>query len=154
MPKRPTRNPRILNKKAHFDYEILDQLEAGIALTGSEVKSLRAGKASLDEAFAHLESGELYLRDCNISPYSNAGYAQHAPTRPRKLLVHRRELRKWGAKVVERGLTMVPLAIYFNERGIAKVALALARGKRHADKRSDIRERELRREMDRAAKRR
>lgn len=154
MARGPSQPPRLIHKKARFNYEILDRLEAGIALTGSEVKSLRAGKASIEESYAHLRDGELWLLDLNISPYPQAGYAQHKPTRERKLLVHRRELKKWLSRVVEKGLTMIPLALYFNERGIAKVEIGLARGKDHADKRSDIREREARREIDRVMKRR
>jgi SsrA-binding protein len=154
MGKAATTSPRILNRKARFNYEILERLEAGIALTGSEVKSLRAGKASLDEAYAYENRAELMLLQCNISPYANAGYAQHAPTRPRKLLLHRRELNKWLVRVKEKGYSIIPTAIYFNERGIAKVELALGRGKDVADKRDSLRERDTRREMDRAMKRR
>lgn len=121
---------------------------------GSEVKSLRAGQASLDEAYAFIEADQITLRDCNISPYPMAGYVQHKPTRPRPLLLHRREIRRWAGKVTLKGLTIIPLAIYFNDRGLAKVELALARGKTHADKRSDIKSREARREIDRAMKRR
>ena len=146
--------PRIVNRKAGFNYELLERLEAGIALTGSEVKSLRDGRASLDEAYAAFEQGELYLLQLNISPYPNAGYAQHAPTRARKLLIHRRERDKWAVGVEQRGLTIVPTALFFNDRGIAKVEIALARGKTRGDKRSDIKEREAKREMDRAMRRR
>jgi SsrA-binding protein len=154
MAKSPPKSPVIRNKKARFNFEILEKLEAGIALTGSEVKSLRDGKASLDEAFATIREGDVLLRDCNISPYPMATYDQHAPTRERRLLLHRREIRKWEAKVTQRGLTIIPLAIYFSERGVAKVELALARGKTHEDKRADLKKREHEREMDRAMKRR
>jgi SsrA-binding protein len=154
MKKRPNRSPEIANRKAHYAFEIIETFEAGIALTGSEVKSLRAGKASLAEAFAIIRSGEAFLRDCNISPYENAGYAQHAPTRERRLLLHRREIRKLHAKVTQKGLTLVPLRVYFSERGLAKVAIALCRGKRLHDKRADLKRREHEREMSRAAKRR
>ncbi|MFO0840407.1 MAG: SsrA-binding protein SmpB [Phycisphaerae bacterium] len=146
--------PRIQNKKARFDFELLEHLTAGIALTGSEVKSLRAGKASLDEAYGYVERGEAYLRDCNISPYPMAGYAQHVPTRPRKLLLKRSEIRKLEAKVTQRGWTLVPLALYFNERGLVKVDIALARGKTHGDKRASLKERDVVREIDRAMRRR
>jgi SsrA-binding protein len=145
--------PRIVNKKARFEFELLDELEAGIALTGSEVKSLRAGQASLEEAFAVIRNDELFLRDCNISPYPMAGYVQHAPTRERKLLVHKRQIRKWHDKVTQRGYTIVPLAIQFNERGLIKVIVALAHGKTHGDKRADIKSREAKREMDRVMRR-
>jgi SsrA-binding protein len=154
MARGPSSPPQIRNKKASFNFEIIEQIEAGIALTGSEVKSLREGKASLDEAYALVRSGEVFLRGCNISPYAMAGYAQHPPLRERKLLLHRRQIRKWTDKVTLRGLTLIPLDIHFNERGVAKVTLALARGKTHADKRATIQDREHRREMDRAMKRR
>ncbi|MGD8454574.1 MAG: SsrA-binding protein SmpB [Phycisphaerae bacterium] len=150
----PPETPTVRNKKAHFNFEVLEKTEAGIALCGSEVKSLRQGRASLDEAFAVIRDGEVYLRGCNISPYPMASYNQHQPTRERKLLLHRRQIRKWEAKVTLRGLTLVPLNIYFNERGLAKVTLALARGKTHSDKRETLRKREHQRDMDRAMKRR
>ncbi len=145
---------RISNRRAEFHFDILERLEAGIALTGSEVKSLRAGQASLEESYAYIENGRVALVDCNISPYPMAGYAQHHPTRPRPLLLHKREIRKWAAKVAEKGLTIVPLAIYLGERGMFKVMLGLARGKTHGDKRQTMKEREHKREMDRAARRR
>ena len=154
MGKGPPPTPRIINKKARYNFELLEKVEAGIALTGSEVKSLRAGRASLDESYAYIRGGEITLRDFNIYPYQNAGYAQHVPTRERKLLLHRREIRKWEAKVAQRGLTVVPLELYFNERGMVKVILALARGKTHADKRQDIKRRDDRRIAEREARRR
>ncbi len=154
MAKGPSAPPKIVNKKVRYNYEVLDRLEAGIALTGSEVKSLRAGRASIEEAYAFIHNGELFLRDCNISPYPMAGYAQHKPTRERKLLVHRREIRKWQTKVVQRGLTIIPTELYFNERGLVKVALALVRGKTHADRREDIRRRDDQRDADRELRRR
>lgn len=154
MGKGPPAPPRIVNKKVRYNFEIVDTLEAGIALTGSEVKSLRAGRVSLDEAYAFIKGGEVYLLDCNIAPYPMAGYAQHKPTRQRKLLLHRREIRKWEGKVTLKGLTIVPLDIHFSERGHAKVTLALARGKTHADRRQSIKQRDDRREMDRELRRR
>jgi SsrA-binding protein len=154
MAKLPPQAPRIQNRKARFNFEILETAEAGIALTGSEVKSLRAGQAKLDEAYAFIRNGEISLLDCNIAPYPMAGYAQHKPTRARKLLLHRREILKWEAKVTQKGYTVIPLDIHFNDRGLAKVSLGLCRGKTHGDKRSDIREREVKREIDRAMKRR
>ena len=138
MAKLPPKTPVLKNKKARYNFELLDRMEAGIALTGSEVKSLRDGKASLDEAFAVIRDGEVFLRDCNISPYPMAGYAQHKPTRERKLLLHRREIKKWSGQVIQRGLTLVPLT----------------RGKTHGDKRGDLKKRQHQREMDRAMKRR
>ena len=154
MGKRPPSTPRIINKKARFDFEILEQTEAGIAVTGVEAKSLRAGKASLDEAFAVIRDGEVFLRQCNISPYPQAGYAQHAPTRERKMLLRKRQIRKWQDKVTLRGLTLIPLTLYFNDRGLVKVQLGLARGKTHGDKRSDIKEREHQRAIQPAMTRR
>ncbi len=154
MAKGPTTSPRIDSKKVRYNFEVLETVEAGIALTGSEVKSLRAGRASLEEAYAHVRNGELFLVGAHISPYPMAGYAQHVPTRERKLLLHRRELRKWEKKVTQRGLTIVPVSIYFNDRGLAKVKIALARGKTHSDKREDIKRRDQKRDMDRELRRR
>jgi SsrA-binding protein len=154
MAKGPPPPPRIVNKKVRYNFEVLEKLEAGISLTGSEVKSLRAGHASLEESYAFVRDNELYLLDCNIAMYPMAGYAQHKPTRERKLLLHRRELRKWANKVVQRGLTIVPTSMYFNERGLVKVELALARGKTHADRRDDIRRRDEQRDVDRELRRR
>jgi SsrA-binding protein len=150
----PPKAPRIANKKVRYNFELLEQVEAGISLTGSEVKSLRDGKASLAEAYAVIREGEMFLIGCNISPYPQAGYAQHKPTRERKLLLHRREIRKWQKKVTERGLTVVPVELYFNERGLVKIKLALARGKSHADKRQDIKKRDDRRDIERSLRRR
>jgi len=150
----PPKTPVIKNKKARYDFEILETVEAGIALTGSEVKSLRDGKASLDEAYAVIHDGEVFLRGCNISPYPMAGYAQHAPVRPRKLLLHRRQIKRWAGKVTLRGLTIIPLSLYFSDRGLVKVSLGLARGKTHADKRAALKKREHQREIDRTMRRR
>jgi SsrA-binding protein len=153
MAKGPPPSPQIRNKKARFDFEILEQAEAGISLTGSEVKSLRAGKASLEEAYAVIREGEAFLRDCNISPYPQAGYAQHKPTRERKLLLHKREIRKLFNKVTQKGLTLVPLKMYFNNRGLVKVLIGLARGKKLHDKRQDLKKRDDQRTMARALRR-
>jgi SsrA-binding protein len=143
------KSPRLVNRKARFDFEILERLEAGLCLKGTEVKSLRSGQASLDEAFARLQGDELYLVNFHIHPYEAGNRFNHEPLRPRKLLLHRREIRKLASKVAQRGQTLVPLAIYFNQRGLAKVELALARGKTRGDKREAIREREAKREMSR-----
>ena len=153
MAKGPPPTPQIKNKKARFNFEILEQAEAGISLTGSEVKSLRAGKASLEEAFAIIRDGEAFLRDCNISPYPQAGYAQHKPTRERKLLLHKREIRKLFNKVTQKGLTLIPLKLYFNDRGIVKILIGLARGKKLHDKRQDLKKRDDQRAMERAQRR-
>jgi len=154
MSKSPASPGPITNRKARFRFDIIEQVEAGIALTGSEVKSLRSGKASLEEAFAMIRAGEAILRDCNISPYENAGYAQHKPTRERRLLLHKREIRKLHGKVTEQGLTLIPLEMRFNDQGRVKVTLAVCRGKKLHDKRSDLKKREHQRDMDRAMKRR
>jgi SsrA-binding protein len=138
--------PAVQNRKARRNYEIVERMEAGIALRGSEVKSLRAGQASLGEAYAELRGMEVWLVGAHIAEYTFAHAENHAPLRDRKLLLHRREIRRLIGKVREKGLTLVPLAIYFNDRGIAKVDLALARGRRTFDKRDEIRKRDQQRE--------
>jgi len=144
--------PRLVNKKARFDYEILERVEAGLALKGTEVKSLRAGDASLTEAFARIQNGQATLLNFQIQPYKMGSHFNHDPKRPKQLLLHRREIKKLAAKVQIRGQTLVPLAVYFS-RGRAKVELALARGKSHRDKRHDERERQDRKDMARAQRR-
>ncbi len=141
---------RIVNSKARFDYHILERMEVGIALLGTEVKSLRAGNASLDEAFARIDRGEVFLYGCHIKPYEQGNLNNHEPLRPRKLLLHRREIHRLLSKVTQRGQTLVPLKIYFNRRGLAKVELALVKGKTHGDKRQDLKKRDHEREMARA----
>ncbi|MBU1154474.1 MAG: SsrA-binding protein SmpB [Proteobacteria bacterium] len=139
------------NKKARFDYELSDRFEAGMVLTGTEVKSLRLGKASLSEAYAKVTDGEAWLVGCQIQPYPFAYYDNHEPTRQRKLLLHKSELKRLGAKLAEQGYSLIPTAMYF-KRGKAKVELALARGKKKHDKRASIKKREQEREMARALK--
>ncbi len=129
------KRPIAQNRKARHDYIIESTLEAGLVLTGSEVKSLRQGRCSIGEAYAHEEDGELYLRNMHISPYDAANRLNHEPRRLRKLLVRRRELARLIGQIQRGGYTLVPLSIYFNERGLAKLELAVARGKRKADKR-------------------
>ena len=141
-------SPRITNKKARYNYHLLEKLEAGIVLEGTEVKSLRQGKASLDEAFCRIRGGELYLLGCNISLYDHGNIANHEPLRPRKLLIHRRELHKIEVKLNQKGLTLVPTRIYFN-RGYAKVEIAVAQGKTHADKRDKLKKQQVNRDIDR-----
>ncbi len=141
--------PIAQNRKARHEYIIESTLEAGLMLTGSEVKSLRQGRCSIGEAYAYEQDGELYLRGMHISPYDAANRQNHEPLRPRKLLVHRRELAKLIAQVQRGGYTLVPLSIYFSERGIAKVELALARGKRKADKRETEKKRDWSRQKAR-----
>ncbi len=143
----------VQNKAARFRYEILERMECGMALKGTEVKSLRNRQVSLEEAFARIQGEELWLFGCHINPYSGGNVLNHEPTRPRKLLAHKREIRKWIPQVKAKGLTIVPLDIHFNTRGLAKITLALVRGKSFADKRQDIRKREHKREIDRAMRR-
>jgi SsrA-binding protein len=141
------------NKRARHDYHLIDTWEAGIALTGSEVKSLRAGKANIGDAYGVVRDGEVYLLNLHISPYAQGGYSNHEPTRTRKLLLHRREINRMIGAVERQGLTLVALEIYFR-RGKAKVAVALARGKKVHDKRADERKREDQRDMERALRKR
>jgi SsrA-binding protein len=141
------------NKKAFHDYQILDKWEAGIALRGTEVKSLRNGKVQMGDAYARIEDGQTYLVGLHISPYDKAALDNHDPTRKRKLLLHGREIRRLATKVRERGFTLIPLRLYFR-RGYAKVELGLATGKRQFDKRQKIKEREHKRRMDHAMRRR
>ncbi len=136
------------NRKARYEYEILDTFEAGMVLLGPEVKSLRAGKASLGDAYAEIRRGELYLLNAHIGAYDQAGRANAPPLRERKLLLHRSEISRLAGRVAERGLTLVPLQLYFKD-GRAKVELALARGKRRYDKRQAIRKRESDRDLKR-----
>lgn len=153
MPKPAAASPTIQNRRAAHDYEFVEVFEAGIELTGSEVKSLRGGKASLDGAYATVRGSEVWLRDCDIQPYPMAGYAQHKPKRERRLLLHRAEIRKLADKVTLRGLTLVPLRIFFSERGFAKVAIALARGRKVHDKRDAIKQRDMNRDAARTRRR-
>lgn len=137
------------NRRARHDYQIEDTVEAGLVLTGTEVKSLRAGRCSIAEAYAQDVGGELYLLNAHIAPYEPAARFNHEPKRPRKLLVHRRELARLIGLVRRGGYTLVPLTIYFNERGIAKAELGLARGKRKADKRETEKKRDWQRQKAR-----
>jgi SsrA-binding protein len=136
------------HRRARFEYEILDRWEAGLALLGPEVKSLRAGSASLSDAYGVVRRGQVFLVNAHIAPYKQAGRDNPDPRRERKLLLHRSEIQKIESKVAERGLTLIPLKLYF-KGGRAKVEIALARGKRRADKRETIRRREQEREMQR-----
>jgi SsrA-binding protein len=141
------------NRKARHDFQILESIEAGIVLKGTEVKSLREGRANLRDSYAVVEDGEVILRGLHISPYSHTSDSALDPRRDRKLLLNKREIKRLVGKVQEKGLTLVALKIFFNDRGLAKVELALARGKRQYDKRRDIAEREAKREVERAMKR-
>ena len=137
------------NRKARFNYAIGEVFEAGVALTGSEVKSLRSGKASIAEAYAATRDGELWLMNSNITEYKQAGRFNHAPKRPRKLLMHRRQINKLMGAIEREGMTVVPLKIYFNEKGRAKVEVALAKGKKLFDKRATEKKRDWARERGR-----
>lgn len=137
------------NRRARHDYVIEETYEAGIVLTGTEVKSLRDGRANLQDAFARIQDGEVWLHHLHISPYSHGTVSNHDPTRPRKLLLHRREILRLQSRAIQRGYTLIPLRIYFR-RGLAKVELAVARGRRAYDKRERIAEREAARRIARA----
>ncbi len=145
--------PVIRNKKAYFNYEILEKFEAGIELLGTEVKSLRQGTVRLKDAFARIKNGEVWLVHAHFSQYGPASRFNHDPERPRKLLLHKREISRLTSKVEEKGLALLPLKIYFNSRGLAKVSMGLGRGKRKYDKRDAIRKRDQRREMERELRR-
>ena len=146
-------SPRIRNKKARFNFEILETIEAGLVLEGSEVKSLRDGKGNIDEAFARVKNGEVWLYNMYIGPYDQAGQFGHDTRRTRKLLLKKREIDRFLGRAVEKGATLVPLTVYF-KRGWAKVELGVAKGKREFDKREDLKLRESRRDIDREMARR
>ena len=139
------------NRKAFHDYHVIDTFEAGIALLGTEVKAIREGRVNLRDSFARVEDGEVFLYNVNISPYSHRGYADHEPLRRRKLLLHRSEILKLIGKTVERGMTLVPLRMYF-KNGRVKVAVSLAKGKKEYDKRETVKRREADRETRAAVK--
>ncbi|MBD3267240.1 SsrA-binding protein SmpB [bacterium] len=141
--------PIATNRRARHLYHVQETMEAGIALQGTEVKSLREGKANLRDSYAAIKEGEIYLFDCHISPYQHGSYANHDPKRPRKLLMHKREIARLFGKLQTKGLTLIPLKMYF-ARGKAKVQLGLALGKKMHDKREDIKRRDMDREMARA----
>lgn len=148
------KNERVIseNRKAQHNYHVLDTLECGVVLTGSEVKSLRAGGLSLDEAYGRVEGSEVWLFGANIAEYPYSHALNHEPKRRRKLLMHRREIRKFADQAMEKGLTLVPLKVYFKE-GRAKVLLGICQGKQKHDKRESIKQRDMKREMDRAMRR-
>lgn len=137
------------NRKARHKFEVLDTLECGLALVGSEVKSLRSGRISLDEAYGRVREGEVWLVGCDIPEYPQATIWNHEPKRARKMLVHRRELHRFANQAHEKGLTLVPLKMYFNERGVAKVLLGLCRGKQLHDKRETIKKADVQRDLAR-----
>lgn len=140
------------NKKAYFNYEIIETLEAGISLMGSEVKAVKDGRISLKESFIEIRHSEVFLINCHISPYEPANQFNHDPLRVKKLLLHRREIKRWMGKVKEKGLTMVPTKVQISRKGLVKVEIALVKGKRTYQKREVIRERDRDREMQREIK--
>ena len=141
-----------VNKKAYRNFEFIEKIEAGLVLLGTEVKSLRAGAADLSGSYASVEAGQCWLVGTNIAAYEQAGAGTHPPARKRKLLLHKNEIRRIATKLQQRGFTLVPLRIYFNGKGLAKIELALARGKRQYDKRKTIIERQHKRDIDRGMK--
>jgi SsrA-binding protein len=166
MPKQPSKNSKkappdrehdnerliAQNRRSRFEYEVLDTLECGIVLVGSEVKSLRVGKMTLEDAYARVKSGEVWLMGCDIPEYEKANRMNHQPKRPRKLLMHRREVRKFANRAMEQGLTLVPLKMYFKE-GRAKLLLGLCKGKKLHDKRETLKKRDTQRDIERAMRR-
>ena len=144
--------PVAVNKKAYRNFELLEKFEAGMGLLGTEVKSLRAGAADLDGSYARIETDQCWLIGATIAQYEQAGANNHEPTRKRKLLLHKAEIHKIRTKLQQRGFTLVPLRIYFNSRGLAKIELALDSGKRQYDKRKTITERQQKRDIDRDMK--
>ncbi len=142
----------IKNRPVTFEYAIEDKLTAGIMLTGSEIKSVREGKVSFNDSYCFFHDGELWIKSLHIAEYVNSGYAGHDPTRERKLLLNKKELRKWAQKMKEKGLTIVPLAMYINDKGYAKLDIGLAKGKKVHDKRESIKQRDVDREIKRYLK--
>lgn len=139
----------IKNRQASFEYELLDKYIAGIVLTGTEIKSIREGKVNLQDGYGYFNNGELFVKGVNISPYAQGTHYNHPATRERKLLLKRSELKKLEARSEEKGLTLVPTRLFINDRGFAKMEIALGRGKKMHDKRDSIKERDAKRELDR-----
>lgn len=152
MEQKKKKQVEIVNRRAEFEYHFLDTFEAGISLTGTEIKSLRGGNANINDAFCFFENGELYIKNMYIKEYAFATYFNHEARRTRKLLLRKLELRKLERRVKERGLTIVPYRLYFSERGFAKLEIALAQGKKSFDKRESIKEKDQRRDLDRMKK--
>ncbi len=152
MAKAETEKAVVTNRKAYHDYFIEEKFEAGMVLQGTEVKSLRDGRANLQDSYASVEDGEVFLHNCHISPYTHGNIMNHDPVRVRKLLLHKKEIDKLLGKTQQKGLTLIPLRIYFTRRGHAKVELGLAKGKKLYDRRESIKAREAGREVERAIK--
>lgn len=144
---------KIKNKRVSWEYHLIDKIVAGIVLTGTEIKSIRNGKASLADSYCYFEGHELYVRGMHIAEYSFASYNNHLAKRDRKLLLNARELRKLHTKVKEKSMTIVPVTLFINENGLAKLEIAIARGKHHYDKRDSLKDKDIKREMDRHLKR-
>ncbi len=142
----------IKNKKASFNFEFIEKFTAGIQLKGTEIKSIRQGKASLVDAYCYFKEGELWVKNAHIAEYTHGTYNNHEPKRDRKLLLTKRELKKLEKKILERGLTLVAIRLYINEHGLAKLEIALAKGKREFDKREDIKQKDTKRELSRLKK--
>ena len=149
MKSRFSNDINIKNKQAHFQYELIDKFIAGIVLKGTEIKSIREGKVNLQDGYCYLNNGELFVKGINISPYNQGTHYNHEAARERKLLMKRAELRKLDGKVEEKGFTLVPTRLFINDRGFAKLAIALARGQKTHDKRESIKERDVKRELAR-----
>ena len=145
-------NIRIKNKRASWEYFVVEKLVAGIVLTGTEIKSIRGGKASLADSYCYFDAGELFVRGMHISEYSYGTYNNHIAKRDRKLLLNSRELRKLNIKVKEKSMTIIPLVLFINEKGLAKLEIAVARGKHFYDKRNTLKEKDHKREIDRHMK--
>jgi SsrA-binding protein len=142
----------IKNRKASFDYSFIEKFIAGLVLTGTEIKAIRLGKATIAESFCLLIKDEVYVRNMNVQEYANSGYAAHPPVRDRKLLLKKKEINRIAEKLKEQGISLIPLRIYISEKGFAKVEIALAKGKKTFDKRDDIKRRDLERETNRKFK--
>jgi SsrA-binding protein len=143
---------RIKNKRASFEYELLDKLTAGIMLTGTEIKSIREGQASIQESFCQFQGDELFIVNMTVAEYKFGSYANHEPKRVRKLLLNSREIKQWHKKVNEKGLTIVPILLFLNENGLAKLNISLAQGKKIYDKRDTLRDKDTKRQLDRLKK--
>lgn len=141
-------NINIRNRQAGFEYELLDRYVAGIVLTGTEIKSIREGKVNLQDGYCYINNGEMFVKGVNITPYAQGTHYNHEATRERKLLLKRSEIRKLEGKIEEKGLTLVPVRLFINDRGFAKMEIAVGRGKKLHDKRNSIKEREAKRELD------
>jgi SsrA-binding protein len=152
--KKSGEHARIENKKAWHDYHIIEKIEAGMSLRGTEVKSLRGKQASLDGSYARIRDGECWLIGCNIATYPKAAYGNHEPLRERKLLLHNRQIEKLLSRLKQRGITLIPLKIYFNDRGFAKIEIGVATGKRQHDKRAVLKDRDARKELAKVNRRR